>query len=61
MMSTDFSATGGLSFVASELTIPTNKKTPAIQKTIIAKKAAKNILKKLLMADYNYPAKIKDI
>ncbi len=61
MVRTDFSATEGLSFVASELTIPTNKKTPAIQKTIIAKNEARKILKKLLMAEYNYPAKIKDI
>ncbi len=61
MVRTDFSATEGLSLEASELAIPTNKKTPAIQKTIIAKKEAKNILKKLLMAITHYPAKIKDI
>jgi hypothetical protein len=61
MVSTDFAATEGFSFVASELTIPTKKKKPAIQKTIIAKKEAKNILKKLLMAITHYPAKIKDI
>jgi hypothetical protein len=61
MVRTVFSATEGFSFEARELTIPTNKKKPARQKAIIAKKEAKNILKKLLMAVSHYPAKIKDI